>query len=59
MNLRHLSNLDLSWNRIAHLSEQMLRNNINLQILNLSFNAMSKFNVAIGHIKKTVHFGYI
>ncbi|XP_078329105.1 toll-like receptor 4 [Crassostrea virginica] len=59
MNLRHLSNLDLSWNRIAHLSEQMLRNNINLQILNLSFNAMSKFNVAIGHIKKTVHFGFI
>ena len=52
MNLRHLSNLDLSWNRIAHLSEQMLRNNINLQILNLSFNAMSNFNVAIGHMKK-------
>nr|XP_022308408.1 toll-like receptor 2 [Crassostrea virginica] len=52
MNLRHLSNLDLSWNRIAHLSEQMLRNNINLQILNLSFNAMSKFNVEIVHMTK-------
>ena len=52
MNLRQLSNLDLSLNWITRLSEQMLRNNINLHILNLSFNAMSKFNVAIGHMKK-------
>ena len=51
MNQRQLSNLDLSLNRIAHLSEQMLRNNINLQILNLSFNAISEFKVKIGHLK--------
>ena len=51
MKQRQLSNLDLSWNRIGHLSEKMLRNNINLQILNLSFNAISEFKVKIGHMK--------
>ena len=55
MNQRQLSNLDLSFNRIAYLSEQMLRNNINLQILKLSFNSNSEFKVKIGHLKKPVH----
>ena len=51
-NQRLLSVLDLSFNRIVHLPERVLQNNINLRHLNLSFNSLSEFKVNIGHMTK-------
>nr|XP_022302085.1 toll-like receptor 6 [Crassostrea virginica]XP_022302086.1 toll-like receptor 6 [Crassostrea virginica] len=51
-NQRLLSVLDLSFNRIVHLPERVLQNNINIRHLDLSFNSLSEFKVNIEHMKK-------
>lgn len=48
---KRLSNLDLSFNRIAHLPKLVFQHNCNMSHLNLSYNALSDFVVKIDHMR--------
>ncbi|XP_061165526.1 toll-like receptor 4 [Saccostrea echinata] len=49
-NLRMLTSLNLTRNRIVHLPAKIFRNLIHLENLNLSFNSLSKFTLPLSHM---------
>nr|WBP49908.1 Toll-like receptor protein [Mimachlamys nobilis] len=49
--LTHLKVLDLSWNRIQTVPKLLLKNQNELQILNISNNQLDTFDLLFGHMK--------